>query len=440
MPDDDCTNLPVTEPTPASVPLLGDGGAATHSAIEAAKTAGRRPSLPLLLALLTLAALTTLSLTLPPQSSPVAARPIAVSTVPSPHLPDGGGPQAAAALNRPLTITIGAESRTLSAAALADLGGASLERGGVPSLRIGPDELAELLGPALLASLNREARSARYAVDADAGDGIQGVLPDESARTFDLTAAATVLSRTLNRLVAGRLATRTIALPLRETPAALQAQTLTAALPQLTLLGSQTIRYLPALSNAYGVNILVPGRVFAGQVIAPGDWFDFWKQIGPVTRAAGYRQGGAFLGGIVVADGAFAGGICATATALYAAAVRAGLPIGARSPHYSYLPAYPLGLDATVWQEGKRETTMRFQNDTTGPLVIVVRQSRGYLRVELFGITDGRQVELVTGSFTNVRYGSGGRAGGAVTVIRTIRNGDGSLRSTERIRSVYAPS
>jgi hypothetical protein len=407
---------------------------------EAAETVGRRPSLPLLLALLTLAALTTLSLTLSPLPPPVAARPIAVSTVSSPHLPDGGGPQAAAALSRSLTLTIGAESRTLSAAALADLGGAALERGVVPSLRIGPDELAELLGPELLASLNREARLARYVVDADAGDGIQGVLPDESARAFDLTAAATVLSRTLNRLVAGRLVTRTIALPLRETPATLQAATLTTALPHLTLLGAQTIRYLPALSNAYGVNILVPGRVFAGQVIAPGDWFDFWEQIGPVTRAAGYQQGGAFLGGIVVADGAFAGGICATATALYAAAVRAGLPIGARSPHYSYLPAYPLGLDATVWKEGKRETTMRFQNDTTGPLVIVVRQSRGYLRVELFGIDDGRRVELATGPFTNVRYGSGGRAGGAVTVIRTIRNGDGSLRSTERIRSVYAPS
>ena len=402
MPDRDRSDSPAAEPAPT--PELGVAAAtATATTLTPidGETAPHRPSLPLALALLVLAALTTLSLTLPPAFVPTAQAPTHAVSRPLSLLPDAGGPQAAAALATPILVTIGETRRTLSVAALADLGGAALRRGAVPSLRIGPAELAELLGPELLASLNREARPAHYAVDADAGDGIRGVVADESARAFDLIAAATVLSRTLNRLVAGRSTTRTIDLPLHETPAALQAQTLTAALPQLTVLGSQTIHYLPALSNAYGVNILVPGRVFAGQVIAPGDWFDFWKQIGPVTRAAGYRQGGAFLGGIVVADGAFAGGICATATALYAAAVRAGLPIGARSPHHSYLPAYPLGLDATVWQEGKRETTMRFQNNTTGPLVIVVRQSRGYLRVELLGIDDGRRVELATGPFTN---------------------------------------
>lgn len=421
MPDD--TPLPTESPAPPP-----------------AATSARRPSWSVTLALLALAALTTLSLALPgPNLGLAAARTIPDRTIPSPR-PDAGFPAAEAALGAPIEIRVAGESRTLSVALLADLGGVALAAGSIPSLRITPETLAELLGPALLASLNRKGRDARIDIDADARDGIRGVVPDESTRDFDLAAAARTLSRALNARAAGRQTTRTIDLPIRETEATMRAETLEALLPRLSLLGAETIRYLPSLSNAYGTNILVPGRVFAGQLVMPGASFDFWERIGPVTRAAGYRQGGAFLGGVVVADGAFAGGICATATALYAAAVRAGLPIEERKAHYSYLPAYPLGLDATVWKEGRRVTSMRFRNDTPGPLVVVVRQAKGYLRVEIHGIDDGRRVELVTGPFEGVRYGAGGRAGGRVTVTRTVYEADGALRSREVIRSSYSPS
>lgn len=421
MPDD--TTLPTETPAPS--PEV---------------TRSRRPSWSITLALLALAVLTTLSLALPgPNLGLAAARTIPDRTIPTLR-PDAGRPTAVAALSTPITISIADASRTLTLPMLADLGGVALAAGAIPSLRITPETLAELLGPELLAALNRSGHDARIDIDADARDGIRGVIPDESTRRFDLSAAARSLSRELNALVAGQQTARTITLPLRETEATMRAETLEALLPRLSLLGAETIRYIPSLSNAYGTNILVPGRVFAGQLVMPGASFDFWERIGPVTRAAGYRQGGAFLGGVVVADGAFAGGICATATALYAAAVRAGLPIEERKAHYSYLPAYPLGLDATVWKEGRRVTSMRFRNDTSGPLVIVVRQATGYLRVELHGIDDGRRVELVTGPFEGVRYGAGGRAGGRVTVTRTVYEADGTLRSREVIRSAYSPS
>jgi vancomycin resistance protein YoaR len=107
-----------------------------------------------------------------------------------------------------------------------------------------------------------------------------------------------------------------------------------------------------------------------GHVVAPGDTFDFWNAIGPVTRARGYRQGGAIINGRTELQGALAGGICSTSTTLFNAVARAGYEMGARRNHFYYIDRYPLGLDATVFKGDSSTQTMSFTNDTRYPVLI----------------------------------------------------------------------
>ena len=138
---------------------------------------------------------------------------------------------------------------------------------------------------------------------------------------------------------------------------------------------SQWTTYFPiSEKNGFGANIWIPARLINGYVVAPRATFDFWDAVGPVTRAKGYKAGGAIINGRTEPQGALAGGICSCSTTLFNAALRAGYEMGARRNHYYYIDRYPLGLDATVFisASGSKQT-MSFTNDTDYPILI-----RGY--------------------------------------------------------------
>ena len=122
---------------------------------SAAEGPSRRPSPATALALGTLAFLVAVSFALPSPALPSAVRrAIPDVTIPSPRL-DAGRPAAAAALATPLELAVAGSTIPLPPALLADLGGVALRTGAISSLRLDADTLAELLGPELLASLNR---------------------------------------------------------------------------------------------------------------------------------------------------------------------------------------------------------------------------------------------------------------------------------------------
>ena len=99
-------------------------------------------------------------------------------------------------------------------------------------------------------------------------------------------------------------------------------------------------------------------------VILPGENFDFWRDIGPVTFERGYSYGGAIIDGRSTGDQAIGGGICSTSTTLFNTALRAGLQMDARANHYYYIDRYPMGLDATVFATDTFSQSMGFTNDT----------------------------------------------------------------------------
>ena len=177
-------------------------------------------------------------------------------------------------------------------------------------------------------------------------------------------------------------------------PAALLATTVTqpdlttaaaqAALPRMRRIGTWTTYFVPGEGNFWGANITIPANDIDGRTLAPGEWFSFWNSIGEVSKARGYGDGGAIIGGRSVKNGALAGGICSTSTTMFNAALRAGLNMGERTNHYYYINRYPMGLDATVFRTDTYAIDMTFQNDTPDPLLIRSYTGYGFVRFDVW--------------------------------------------------------
>lgn len=163
--------------------------------------------------------------------------------------------------------------------------------------------------------------------------------------------------------------------------------------------------------NGFGANIWLPARAINGYVVGPGETFDFWKAVGTISRAKGYRDGGAIINGRTEPQGALAGGICSTSTTLFNAAMRAGYDMGARRNHYYYIDRYPMGLDATVFiSGGGSKQTMSWTNDTDYPVLIRGVNTRsggkGYVTFVLYTVPNNRKVSIGPATIKNVRRAS----------------------------------
>jgi vancomycin resistance protein YoaR len=226
--------------------------------------------------------------------------------------------------------------------------------------------------------------------------------------------------------------------------------------PHMVLLGGWTTPYVPSIRNYYGANIRIPAATINGDVLAPGEWFDFWKAVGNVSRSTGYGDGGVIRNGHTYPTGALAGGICSASTTLFNAAARSGLQIGQRHNHFYYITRYPLGLDATVLKgSGGAVQNMTFRNDTDHPLLIRGINSYGRVRFEIYGVPTGRSVSFSTPRVANVvraydtvvytsTLPTGRRErievpadGKDVWVTRTVRDGSGTVIHQETFYSHY---
>lgn len=262
---------------------------------------------------------------------------------------------------------------------------------------------------------------------------------------------AATADRVMTALLAPGVGARTVDAVTRRVEPAFTTDDARRTAPLMVRVGQWSTYYQVGAHNGYGANITIPARTLNGFVVGPGETFDFWRALGEVSFRTGYRLGGAIVGGHSVEGTALAGGICAASTTLFNAAVRAGYPIIARSPHWYYITRYPLGLDATV----SESQSMRFRNDTRFPLVIVGRASPGVVHFEIWTVPTGRTttfsrpvVKNVIRGYETVRYTSslpkGTREqiewaadGKDVWVTRTVRAADGSLVRRDTFYSHY---
>jgi vancomycin resistance protein YoaR len=230
--------------------------------------------------------------------------------------------------------------------------------------------------------------------------------------------------------------------------------------PLMTRLGWWRTWFPIGERNAWGANIRLPAKSIDGTLLAPGETFEWFRAVGPITRARGYGMGGVIDGDHTDPTGALGGGMCSSSTTLFNAALRAGLTMGERANHIYYIDRYPLGLDATVWRIGAARRTVTFTNDMAHPILIrgiryTDSAGKGWVRYEIWGIPDGRTVSISKPAVSNVRKARtevvevttlpvGVRKqtewpsnGMDVVVTRVVRNADGRVIHRDTYRSHY---
>jgi vancomycin resistance protein YoaR len=309
----------------------------------------------------------------------------------------------------------------------------------------------------LAKEINVAARSASYKTS---GAKITGVIPSRDGKAMDVKATAAEVETLLANRAAGTADADELNAVMTVVKPKLTTSQARAVIPKMRKVSEWTTFFPISEKNGFGANIWIPAMDLDGHVVAPGDTFDFWNAIGPVTRERGYRDGGAIINGRTEPQGALAGGICSTSTTLFNAALRAGYEMGARRNHYYYIDRYPLGLDATVFKSGSSTQTMSFTNDTRYPILIraykIRNGSAGYVRFALYSVGSGRKVSFSRPIVRNVRpatdtiqYTSSLPKGAAqrveypvdgkqVWVTRTVKNKDGETIHKETYYSNYA--
>ncbi len=292
------------------------------------------------------------------------------------------------------------------------------------------------------------------------GSRITGVTESKTGYKLDLAATKQQVQDLIDARVAGG-STATLDPAIKVIQPRLTTEEAQAARPKMRKISQWTTYFPIGEKNGFGANIWIPARLINGYVVAPGATFDFWNAVGSVSRAKGYRSGGAIINGRTEPQGALAGGICSCSTTLFNAAARAGYKMGARRNHYYYIDRYPVGLDATVFisASGSKQT-MSFTNDTDYPLLIRglgwKTGGKGYVKFEIYSVPTGRKVSFATGQRRNYRSatdtiqytnslpsGAAKRieypvAGFQVTVVRTVRDKSGKVIHRNTWFSNYA--
>ncbi len=280
------------------------------------------------------------------------------------------------------------------------------------------------------------------------------VIPDAGGQEIDREAAISAAMASLHGRANG---TPTSSLNLAITPlspefTAAQAQALVSRIERLS---RWTTKYDPSSRNGFGKNIRRPTNLIDGYVVEPGATFDFVEVAGPITTANGYTSGAAIIHGNTQLDGVLGGGLCTCSTTLFNAALRAGFEMGARRNHAYYIDRYPVGLDATIWINGRYVQTMSFTNDTEYPILIRGINRTDSVTFTIYGVPDGRQVELSKArvwapkkAWTRVEYTTELAPGGSKrleypvdgfqsSVTRIVRSASGAILHEDTYQSNY---
>ena len=235
---------------------------------------------------------------------------------------------------------------------------------------------------------------------------IVGVIAGSNGRRLDSAATATAIAAALTERGQGAPLAPVEAAVAKVVPKLTTAEALKHG-PQMVQLGTWKTYFPISDRNFWGANIWRPAEIIDGTVLMPGQRFEWWSAIGPVSSATGFGPGGFIAGDHTEPTGALGGGMCSSSTTLFNAALRAGLQMGSRINHRYYINRYPLGLDATVSKSRGGSQTMSFTNDMANPIVIRSFRyrtgGRGWVRYEIWGIPDGRTVSLSRPAVSNVR-------------------------------------
>ena len=145
-------------------------------------------------------------------------------------------------------------------------------------------------------------------------------------------------------------------------------------------------------------NVKLTTQYATNVILAPGEEYDFDKQIGARTAERGFKVAPGIVGPADIED-VMGGAITQVATTLFNAACGAGLKIEERHNHSIYIDHYPKGRDATVTGGGKN---LRFVNDTKHYVLIQGASDGITTTIKIYGTSDGRKVSWSVGDFYDI--------------------------------------
>jgi vancomycin resistance protein YoaR len=198
-------------------------------------------------------------------------------------------------------------------------------------------------------------------------------------------------------------------------------------------------------------NVRMATQYVNNVLLAPGEVFDFDKQVGPRTEERGFRLAHGIVGPGRLED-VLGGGICQVSTTLFNAAFFAGLEIIERVNHSIFIDHYPLGRDATVSANGPN---LRFRNDTKHYILIRGVSDGITTKFVIYGTDEGRHVEFTTSepydvvertevTVKNTLLGvsttsilSNGQPGMKIKVVRIVTGPDGEVIHKDTFISVW---
>ena len=147
-------------------------------------------------------------------------------------------------------------------------------------------------------------------------------------------------------------------------------------------------------------NVKMATKYATNVILAPGEGYDFDKQVGPRTPKRGFKEATGIVGPGQLED-VLGGGICQVSTTMFNAVAsgKAGLKIVERHNHSIYISHYPKGRDATVTAGGKN---LRFVNDTKNHIWITGESNGVTTTIQVWGTDQGRKTEWTIGDFYDI--------------------------------------
>jgi vancomycin resistance protein YoaR len=148
------------------------------------------------------------------------------------------------------------------------------------------------------------------------------------------------------------------------------------------------------------VNVKAATKYATNVFLAPGQEYNFDKQIGPRKPERGFRLAPGIVGPGKLED-VYGGGICQVSTTMFNAVAdkRAGLDIVERHNHSLFIKHYPLGRDATVTAGGPN---LRFVNDTDHYVWITGESTGVKTTIIVWGTDQGRSTKWTIGDAYDV--------------------------------------
>ncbi|MGI6105053.1 MAG: VanW family protein [Raoultibacter sp.] len=213
-----------------------------------------------------------------------------------------------------------------------------------------------------------------------------------------------------------------------------------------------TTEYTANVENRNHNIHLVSDLLHNSIVKADGGVWSFNETAGNCNEEAGFRGAGSIINGEYVDE--IGGGICQVATTVFNAVYNSGLPIVQRHNHSLYIASYPAGRDAAVsWPD----LDLRWKNDTTSDILLQTSYTDTSISVVLYGINPDYQVSTSTGNWeegekykkrtvTDETLSPGesyiktyGSDGSKISVVRTVKDRQGTLLYENVFNSVYEP-